>query len=142
MALINIVWLDRDVVKAMDKVVMQAKMVLRARLVAMQAKVEIQMLFTTDISAYTAKATMNGTEVPVVIDTETMGAYGWTLVRVAIGAANMRDTYSIALYDAAGKPVTEIYHVSVEAYGQEQLEGTYNDVVVAMMRYGDSVAAL
>jgi hypothetical protein len=110
--------------------------------ISMQAKVEVQLLFAVDISAYTVKATVGGADAPVVIDTETMGAYGWTLVRVAIGAAKMRDNYTIALYDANGNAVTQVYEVSVEAYGAPQLGGTYNDVVIAMMRYGDSVAAI
>ena len=80
----------------------------------MQAKVEVQLLFAVDISAYTVKATVGGADAPVVIDTETMGAYGWTLVRVAIGAAKMRDNYTIALYDAEGNAVTQVYEVSVE----------------------------
>ena len=46
------------------------------------------------------------------------------------------------LYDANGKAVTSVYNVSVEAYGKAQLSGANKDVVIAMMRYGDSVAAL
>ena len=46
------------------------------------------------------------------------------------------------LADANGNPVTSVYKVSVEAYGKGQLTGARADVVVAMMRYGDSVAAL
>jgi hypothetical protein len=110
--------------------------------ISMQAKVEIQLLFAGDISAYTAKATVGGEEVAVIVDTESMSELGYTIVRVAVGAANMRDTYTIALYDAEGNAVTQVYEVSVEAYGQAQLGGEYNDVVIAMMRYGDAVAAL
>ena len=108
----------------------------------MQAKVEIQLMFAVDISAYTVKATVGGADAPVVIDTETMGAYGWTIVRVAVGAAKMREAFTIALYDANGNAVSQVYNVSVEAYGSAQIGGIYNDVIIAMMRYGDSVAAL
>lgn len=110
--------------------------------ISMQAKVEIQLLFNTDISDYSVQATVGGTDASVVLDTESMGAYGWTVLKVSVGAAHMRDTYTIALYDEAGNAVTQIYNVSVEAYAREQLGGTYNDVVVAMMRYGDAVSAI
>jgi predicted secreted protein len=110
--------------------------------ISMRAKVEIQLLFTGDISAYTAIATVGGENAAVTVDTETYAEYGWTMVKVAVSAAKMRDTYTIALYDAEGNPVTQVYDVSVEAYGAAQVGGQYNDVVIAMMRYGDSVAAL
>ena len=64
------------------------------------------------------------------------------MVKVAVGAANMRDTYTIALYDAEGNAVTQIYEVSVEAYAQTQVEGVNPDVAIALMRYGDAVYAL
>jgi hypothetical protein len=110
--------------------------------ISMQAKVEIQLLFQVDISAYTVSAKVAGTDAPVVVDTEKYGAFGWTLVKVAVGADKMRQSFTISLIDANGNPVTQILNASVEAYGKAQLGGAYNDVVVAMMRYGDSVAAL
>ena len=108
--------------------------------ISMQSKVEIQLLLPVDVSAYTAKAVMNGTEKAILMDTETMGAYGWTVLRVAIGAAEMRENMTIALYDTDGNAVTSIYTVSAEAYAKG-LTGDKADVAVAMMRYGDSVAA-
>lgn len=110
--------------------------------ISMQQKVEIQLLFTENISSYDLRVVLNNTQITPKLDTESFASFGWTIVKVAVGAANMRDTYSIALYDANGKPVTQIYNVSVEAYAKGQLGGSYNDVVIAMMRYGDSVAAL
>ena len=110
--------------------------------ISMQAKVEIQMLFSVNIDAYTVNATVNGEAAPVVVDKESMGAYGWTLVRVAVGAAKMRDTFTISLTDAEGNAVTQVYNVSVEAYGQQNLGGNLHDVFIAMMRYGDAVAAI
>jgi hypothetical protein len=109
--------------------------------ISMQSKVELQLLFAEDISAYTGKAVVNGVEKNVVFDTESMGAFGWTVVRVAVGAAEMRETFTIALYDAEGNAVTNIYEVSVEAYAKGLLGGTQNDVAVTMTRYGDAVAA-
>lgn len=109
--------------------------------VSMQAKVEVQFLFTTDISGYTPKAYLGNSEATIVMD-YTYSAYGWTIVKIPIAAGNMRSGYSFALYDGNGNAVTQIYRVSVEAYAAGQLGGTYNDVVIAMMRYGDSVAAI
>lgn len=47
-----------------------------------------------------------------------------------------------ALYDADGNAVSVVYKVSIEAYGQAQLGGDKADVVNAMMKYGDAVAAI
>ena len=109
--------------------------------ISMQSKVELQLLFLQDVSAYTAKAVVNGVAKDVYMDTETMGAYGWTVLRVAVGAAEMRETFTIALYDANGNPVTAVYEASAEAYAKGLLGGSQNDVAVTMMRYGDAVAA-
>ena len=75
------------------------------------------------------------------MDTETMAAYGGTVLRVAVGAAEMRETFTIALYDADGNAVTTVYTVSVEAYAKTLIGGSQNEVAVTMMRYGDAVAA-
>ena len=107
--------------------------------VSMQAKVEIQLMFkTADMEGKTFKATVNGTEAAV----EYTPYSSYTICRVAVGASQMRDTFTIALYDAAGNAVSAVYEVSVEAYGQAQLSGTKADVVNAMMKYGDAVAAI
>jgi hypothetical protein len=109
--------------------------------ISMQSKVEIQLLFAQNISAYTAKAAIGSKELTAVVDTETMGAYGYTIVRVAIGAANMRDNITIALYDANGNAVTTVYTVSAEAFAKSLATGAQGAVALAMMRYGDAVKA-
>ena len=43
--------------------------------------------------------------------------------------------------DANGNAVTPVYQLTVEAYAKNQIGGAYEAVAVAMMRYGDSVAA-
>ena len=106
--------------------------------ISMQAKVEIQLMFkTSDMNGKTFSATVNGAEAPV----EYTPYSSYTICRVAVGASQMRDTFTIALYDANSNPVTQVYEVSVEAYGKAQLTTAYRDVIIAMMRYGDSVAA-
>lgn len=110
--------------------------------ISMQAKVEIQVVFKGDISAYEARYTVDGvtTTIPSS-DFVTQGSY--TVVRVAIKAANMRKVHDFALYDVStGEAVTATYNYTVEAFAQKQVGNTYNDVVIAMMKYGDSVAAL
>lgn len=110
--------------------------------ISMQAKVEIQVVFKGDISAYEARYTVDGvtTTIPSS-DFVTQGSY--TFVRIAIKAANMRKVHDFALYDVStGEAVTATYNYTVEAFAQKQVGNTYNDVVIAMMKYGDSVAAL
>ena len=109
--------------------------------ISMQSKVELQLLFLQPVTAYTAKAVVNGVEKDVFMDTETMAAYGGTVLRVAVGASQMRETFTIALYDANGNAVTTVYTVSVEAYAKGLIGGSQNDVAVTMMRYGDAVKA-
>ncbi|MBE6958384.1 MAG: hypothetical protein E7447_04450 [Ruminococcaceae bacterium] len=108
--------------------------------VSMQSKVEIQLAFTGDISAYTAKATIGSKELTCVVDADTYAAYGMTAIRIAIGAANMRDTVTFALYDGE-TPVTAVQSISVEALVKNLTTSAQGNVILAMMRYGDAVAA-
>ena len=109
--------------------------------ISMMAKVEFQMLYTFELSQYTIKATLNGEEPPVVLDTESYKPYGWTIVSFASGAAFFRDAFEFALYDADGNVVGSTYTLYVEAFANKQIGDVYNDVAIAMMRYGDSVAS-
>ena len=109
---------------------------------SMQSRVEMQLLFLDDISAYTVKATVNGEGAKVIIGTDTFASNGWTVVKVLIATYNMREDYTIALYDADGNAVTQVYQISAEACAKLHLGGTYNDLTIAMMKYGDSLAAL
>ena len=107
--------------------------------VSMQAKVEIQLMFkTSDMEGRTFAAKVNDQNADVEYT-----AYGdYTICRVAVGASQMRDTFTIALCNANDSLASKAYKVSVAAYAQEQLGTDNNDVVIAMMRYGDSIAAL
>jgi hypothetical protein len=106
--------------------------------VSMQAKVEIQLAIKGSVTA-TPKATIGDKELNVVLDTESLA--GYTVVRVAIAATNVRETVTVALYDAEGNPVTQVYNVSVEGYAVKAYTGSQAAVAIAMMRYGDSVTA-
>lgn len=110
--------------------------------ISLQDKVELQLLFNADISAYTPKATVNGIEAKVIVDTQAYASYGWTVVRVAVEAAKVRDTYTLALYNADGNAVTQVYEISVEGYANSRKDTDKHALDVALMRYGDSVAAL
>lgn len=109
---------------------------------SMQSKVEFQLLFRDDVSAYEVRSTVDGvtTTIPA---SEFVSYYNYKYAPVATKAANMRKVHTIALYDPkTDEPVTVVYSLSVEAYAQTLLGGTYNDIAIAMMKYGDSVAAL
>ena len=108
--------------------------------ISLQDKVEFNfMVKDTTLASYTPKATLNGAEVAYQI---TSVGSGYSVVRVAIGAANMRSTYTFALYDADGNVASKVYNVSAEAYAKSLLTGTTGAAYVAMMQYGDSVASI
>jgi len=109
--------------------------------ISMQSKVEIQLAFSGDISAYTPKATIGNNELTCVVDAETFADYGLTVVRIAIPASNMRDFVTFALYEGDA-PVTAVQFLSVEALVKNMTTSARSSVIIAMMRYGDSVAAL
>ncbi|MBE6958151.1 MAG: leucine-rich repeat domain-containing protein [Ruminococcaceae bacterium] len=109
--------------------------------ISLQSKVEIQLLFAGDISAYDAVATLNGTNAEVIVDKDAYAEHGWTLVRVPLKATQMREVFTIALRDANGNPVTQVYNVSAEGYATSRVNTERHAMDVALMRYGDSVAA-
>jgi hypothetical protein len=110
---------------------------------SMQDKVELQFIYLKktygDLSNYTIKVTLNGLVQDYFIDTTSSDSAA--VIRVAVGAANMRATYVFELYDAQDNLVSKTHNVCVEAYAKSQLGGTYNDVAVGMMRYGDAITA-
>lgn len=110
--------------------------------VSLQAKVELQMLFKTDVSAYTPKVTVNGEPVEVYMDRESYQDKGYTILRVAVKAVQMRDIFTIALYDVDGNPVTKVYNLCATAYINEQLASNRGAALIALMRYTDSVSKL
>ena len=57
-------------------------------------------------------------------------------------AANkLRSTFSMALYDnVTGKKVSKVIQTSIEACAKGHIGGANNDLVIALMRYGDSVS--
>ena len=108
--------------------------------ISLQDKVEFQLLVkTTELNNRTVLATL--ADAPVDVEYKVYNS-NYTIICVAVAAAHMRDTYSIALCDTDGNAVTQVYNVSVEAYAKEQLSGDRGPALIAMMKYGDSVAAL
>ena len=106
---------------------------------SMQAQVEIQMMFkTADMADKTFKASVNGEDTAV----EYTPYRNYTICRVAIGATQMRDTFTLGLYNKDGTAASAIYNVSVEGYAVGLLKGENCDVIIAMMRYGDAVKAI
>ena len=111
--------------------------------ISMQSKVEIQIIFrNVDLTGCELRSTVAGTTTVISASEFSDLGYGILRASVPVKAANMREVHTIALYNANGEVVTTVYNVSVEAYAGAQVGGQYNDVVIALMRYGDSVAAL
>ena len=109
--------------------------------VSMQSKVEMQVIFNVDVSAYELRYTVNG--VTTTIPSSEFTVTKFTKVAIGIPASNMRAEYEIALYDpATGEAVTPVLTRTVEAYAKNALEGNYRAVVIAMLKYGDAIAAL
>lgn len=112
--------------------------------ISLGSKVEIMFMFkTADVSGCELRYTIGGnTTVISSDDFESYSSY-YKYTSFAISAADMREQIVIALYNSTtGEPVTQVYTTSVEAYAVKHLGGTYNDVVISMMRYGDAVKAL
>ena len=63
-------------------------------------------------------------------------------LRCPIKSAGSRRAAFSSLYDADGDAVTQIYNVSVEGYANGRKNTDRHAIDVALMRYGDSVAAL
>ena len=110
---------------------------------SLRDKVEMQFIFAKgSMSAYEAHITVDGET--TVVDGADFDSYGgYPLLRIAVKAANMRASYQVTLHEkATGEQVSKTYTNSVQAYANSQLGKTYNDLVIAMMKYGDAVAAL
>lgn len=109
-----------------------------------QSRVELQMLFNaTDVDGCEIRYTVDG--VTNTIDASEFHALGssYKYVCIAFKAANLRKVHTIALYNKeTGEAVTQIYGVSVEGYAESMLAGNTQELYIAMMKYGDSAAAL
>lgn len=110
--------------------------------IAMSSQVQLQTIFAGDVTGYELRYTVDG--VTTTIPGTEFAKFGSNYQGiVAVKAANMRKVYNIGLYDpATGEAVSAIYTSSVEGFATEQLNGQYRDVIVTMMKYGDSVASL
>ncbi len=107
--------------------------------ISMQAKVEFNvMYYGADLEGKTVKAFVDGKEVEVLYNYD--AAPGWPIARVVIKANQMRSTFTIAVYDADGNIVSQVIETSIEACAKSHIGGANNDLVIALMRYGDSVS--
>ena len=96
------------------------------------------MVKTSALEGKTVVAKMGDTDIAV----ELMPYSSYTIIRVPCGAAHMRDTFTIVVNDANGNAVTCTYNVTVEAYAGQQLDGAKAPAMLALIRYGDAVAAI
>jgi len=107
--------------------------------ISMQSRVEFQLMVKYDVlEMYKPVAIANGEEVAIERK-ELDSSAVYIVLRIPVSAANMRENHAVTFYDRQGNAV-KVCNLSVEAYAKGQVGGTYNDVVIAMMRYGDAVA--
>ena len=107
--------------------------------ISMQAKVEFNVMYSeADLKGKTVKAIVDGKEVEILYNTEI--APGWPIARIAVAANKLRSTFTIAVYDANGNVVSQVIETSIEACAKSHIGGANNDLVIALMRYGDSVS--
>ena len=108
--------------------------------ISMQAKVEFNATYlNSNLGTGTVKAYVDGEEVAVLYNTDYAGI---TIARIAVAASKLRSNYTIAVYDADGNVVSQVFEGSVESLAKAHLGTVNNDLVIAMMRYGDSVSAI
>jgi hypothetical protein len=109
---------------------------------SMQDKVEFNITCKVqDLEGRTVKVLVNGEVVEGVEATFTPYNSTYTYARVAVAAYRMRDVFTIAIYDdVTGEAVSVIYETSIAAMAKQRLSTAYKDLVLAIMRYGDSVA--
>ena len=115
--------------------------------VSMQAQVELQVAFkqSTDLTGYELRYTVGGVTYTMPVS-EFSELSGYNFAKIAVKASNMREIYTIALYDiATDKPVTAVLNVSVEGYCTKKLttaDAANTALMYALINYGDAIAAL
>ena len=142
---------ETDPVFAAENVIDGSGVRVYSNSISMQAKVEIQLLFkNTDLAGRTFKATVNGTDATVEFAPYNNGPI-YTICKVSVKASQMRDNFTIGLYNADGSAASAIYNVSVEAYAKAKLAGLDAnnpehvptiELINALLKYGDSVKKL
>lgn len=114
--------------------------------VSYQSRVEIQFMITGDVSNCELRAVLGETTTTVgnVEFVPVEGFAGYYIAAIPVKAANMRDSLSVGFYDCTtGEAVSTVYTCSVESVAAERLIGTSSEAVAyALLKYGDSVAAL
>lgn len=111
---------------------------------SLQSKVELQVIFKiADMSAYKAYVTIGG-ETTVVEGSEFRASgTSYRILPVIFAPYKLRETCTVVICDADGNAVSPTYTYSVESLANAKLNGTSSDdVIYAMMKFGDSVAAI
>ena len=85
--------------------------------------------------------TVNG-DTTVVPGTDLVRAGGADVLVLDVAAKNMRETYTIVVKEKNnGNAVSPTYFLSIEGGAKSFLDkGQYQDLLPAMMKYGDSAA--
>lgn len=113
--------------------------------ISMQSKVEYQLVLANSNENHELRAYVGDTLYATVPYADFIVRGNFRQAKLAIKAADMRTEMQIAVYDTTtGEAVSEIITTCAEAFATANIgEGkTYNDVFIAMLKYGDSVAAL
>ena len=56
-------------------------------------------------------------------------------------AGEVRTLIEITIYEkSTGKPISETYTMSIESTASFMIGGTFNDLMIALMKFGDATA--
>jgi hypothetical protein len=109
-----------------------------------QAQVEFQMVIKSSdsIANYELRVT-DEKGVTTSYSADTFAPNGsYYVPRVAIKAADLRQQYTLAIYNVeTGAAVTPVYTSSIAAQAASRANGELGPAVIAMMKYGDAVRA-
>ena len=117
---------------------------------SMQDKVELQarmVIKIADADKYEVRYTVEGDSKVYVIDgadfVSANSSGSKSIARIAVKANCMRKMHTIEVYEKATNTcVSATYLCSVETQGKDHLGTVNNDLIIALMKYGDSVATL
>ena len=116
---------------------------------SLQSKVELQVIFkltsfaNKDVTQYKAEVTMGGNTTTIEGKDFRPSGSSYSIVPVVFAPYMLRETCTVVIKDLAGNVVSPVYTYSVEGLAKAKLNGTSaDDVIYAMMKFGDAVSAL